>query len=84
MAKFNVLVNPFTGIAYVSTKVGSTQQEIEIVVGNLQDEWASFEFGSNVYDIHFHYDTAFSVSIYDADDTQSSHSVKLNIILKDA
>ncbi len=84
MAKFNVLVNPFTGIAYVSSKVGKIQQEIEIVVENLQDEWSSFEFGSDVYDIHFHYDTEFSVSIYDADDTQNSHSVKLNLILKDA
>lgn len=84
MAKFNVLVNPFTGVAYVSTKVGSMQQEVEIVVGNWQDEWASFEFGSNVYDIHFYYDTAFSVSVYDADDTQTIHSVKLTITLKDA
>jgi hypothetical protein len=84
MAKFNVLVNPFTGIAYVSTKVGNTQQEIEISVDNLLDEWSSFEFGSNVYDIHFHYETEFSVSIYDSDEYQNSHSVKLNIILKDA
>lgn len=84
MAKFNVLVNPFTGVAYVSTKVGSIQQEVEIFVGNWQDEWASFEFGSNVYDIHFYYDTAFSVSVYDADDTQTIHSVKLTITLKDA
>jgi hypothetical protein len=84
MAKFNVIVNPFTGIAYVSSKVGNTQQEIEIVVETLLDEWSSFEFGDKVYDIHFYYDTEFSVSIYDADDIQSSHSVKLNIVLKDA
>lgn len=84
MAKFNVIVNPFTGVAYVSTKVGNTKQEIEIGIGDLEDSWASFEFGSNAYDIHFHYDTSFSVSIYDADDTQGSHSVKLNIVLKDA
>jgi hypothetical protein len=84
MAKFNVIVNPFTRVAYVSTRVGNTNQEIEIQVDNLLDEWASFEFGSNVYDIHFHYEAEFSVSIYDADDTQGSHSVKLNTVLKDA
>lgn len=84
MAKFNVLVNPFTGVAYISSKVGNIQQEIEIVVDNILDEWSSFEFGNCVYDVHFHYDTEFSVNIYDADDMQSSHSVKLNIILKDA
>lgn len=84
MAKFNVIVNPFTHVAYVSTKVGKTEQEVELNPDTLLDEWSSFEFGDNVYDIHFHYDTEFSVSIYDADDTQSSHSVKLKIVLKDA
>lgn len=87
MSRFNVTVNPFSNNVVVGSKTKNGYQEIDMSVNSLTDEWSSFEMGGSVYDIHFHYDQEFSVSIYDAEDNieayQNSHSVKLLISLKD-
>ena len=57
---FLVIVNPFTMIAEVIHK----DETIEIKFKEF-DEWNAFNIGERVFDIHFHYDEEFTVSIYD-------------------
>jgi hypothetical protein len=45
------------------------------------DEWNSFKFGENIYDIHIHYDEELTASIYNVSrdnvHTDEFHNVKL-------
>lgn len=45
------------------------------------DEWNSFDFGGNIFDIHFLYDEAFTVSIYPVIDDSVEYS-ELDVELK--
>ena len=86
MIKFKVQVNPFKKEAIINTKIGKTQYT-KIIYYNDIDEWNSFEFAGNVFDIHFHYDAEFLVSIYPVENNKVDFSkpfaVKLNFKLTD-
>jgi hypothetical protein len=62
--KFKVEVNPFKKQAIIKTRIGGFDFTKEIYYKEL-DEWNSFQvIGERVFDIHFHYDEEFTVSIY--------------------
>lgn len=61
--KFKVEVNPFKKQAIINAKIGVVSYTKEIYYQEV-DEWKSFQFGDHVFDIHFHYDEEFTVSIY--------------------
>jgi hypothetical protein len=61
--KFKVEVNPFKKQAIINAKIGVVSYTKEIYFQEF-DEWNAFEFGDHVFDIHFHYEDEFSVSIY--------------------
>jgi len=62
--KFKVEVNPFKKKAIIKTMIGGFDFTKEIYYKEL-DEWNSFQVvGERVFDIHFHYDEEFTVSIY--------------------
>jgi hypothetical protein len=61
--KFKVEVNPFKKQAIINAKIGFISYTKEIYFQEF-DEWNTFEFGCHVFDIHFHYEDEFSVSIY--------------------
>ena len=63
MIHFKVQVNPFKREAIINSKIGTIQYTRSIYFDDI-DEWNSFEFGENIFDIHFHYDAEFLVSIY--------------------
>jgi hypothetical protein len=61
--KFKVEVNPFKKQAIINAKIGVVNYTKEIYFQEF-DEWNAFELGDHVFDIHFHYEDEFSVSIY--------------------
>lgn len=61
--KFKVEVNPFKKQAIINAKIGVVSYTKEIYYQEV-DEWNSFQLGDHVFDIHFHYDEEFTVSIY--------------------
>jgi len=84
--RFNVEVNPFLQKATITTEIDGVSYTI-IRHYNEIDEWDSFEINGQVHDIHFCYDSEFSVSIYpvikDVADFENPYKVKLKIVLKD-
>lgn len=61
--KFKVVINPFTQKAIVSTTINDVLH-IKIIHYKEIDEWNAFTIDNMVFDIHFHYDVKFEVSIY--------------------
>lgn len=86
LIRFNVEVNPFLQKATITTEIDGVSYTI-IRHYNEIDEWDSFEINGQVYDIHFCYDSEFTVSIYpvikDVADYENPCKVKLKIVLKD-
>lgn len=84
--EFTVEVNPFLHKAVINAKIGSILYT-KIMYYEMIDEWGSFEFGETTFDIHFHYEVSFSVSIYACKENVPNYkqqcSVKLNIVLID-
>lgn len=83
---FNVVVNPFLKNATISTKIDGIKYEKDLQYIDI-DEWDSFDFVGNVFDIHFLYDTEFTVSIYTVEnnivDYAKEHKVKLKFKMTD-
>jgi len=77
---FKVVVNAFTKQAEISTKIKGVEYEITKFFDEI-DEWQSFKIDKKEYDIHFHYDEKFSVSIYPVQNgsAQTSNSCKVNL-----
>ncbi len=63
MIEFKVQVNPFIKEAIINTKIGVIEYTHKMYYEDI-DEWKSFEFCGQTFDIHFHYDAEFLVSIY--------------------
>lgn len=84
--KFKVQVNPFTQEAIIKTKIGSTEFS-HIMYYEEADEFNSFEIDDYVFDIHFHYDQEFTVSIYPVIDNVADYinncDVKLTLQLSE-
>ena len=59
MVKFTTTINAFT--KEVRIKAGEVCFEIQFTD---LDEWYSFEFEGQVYDVHFHYDEKLWFNIY--------------------
>jgi hypothetical protein len=76
--KFKVFVNSFFRTAEITHKDETIEMNFETL-----DEWNAFKMNGKDFDIHFHYDEEFSVSIYDVQDgqinTDNWHSVKLKL-----
>ena len=84
--KFRVQVNPFTHS--VSINVSSKGITYTLVTGYEDiDEWNSFELMGRTFDIQYHYEAEFLVSIYDVVegkvDYEAQHDVELIIKLTD-
>lgn len=81
MIKFKVEINPFTRKAVINAKIGVIQYT-HIMYYEELDEWGSFEFDNKTFDIHFHYDTKFSVSIYLVENDKVDFSKHFKVSLK--
>lgn len=86
MTKFNVEVNPFKRKAIINSKIGKIEYSKIIYYEDI-DEWNSFEFGEKTFDIQFHYDAEFLVSIYPVNnakvDYTKPYDVKLTLKMTD-
>lgn len=71
--KFKVEINPFKQKATVSTKVNNQSHTVEIYYEDI-DEWNSFKVNGQEFDIQFHYDAEFLVSIYPIENDRIDYS----------
>lgn len=78
--KFKVQVNPFKKIATISTKLNRKGFSTELYYEDI-DEWNTFEMDGNTFDIHFHYDAEFLVSIYPVINNKVDYTKKHNVEL---
>ncbi len=78
--KFKVIVNPFIHEAIISTKIENTEYSRTIYYED-NDEWTSFIFNDKIFDIHFLYDTEFTVSIYPVIDNKVNYEVNYDVEL---
>lgn len=78
--KFKVQVNPFAKIAVITTKINRVLFERKMYYENI-DEWNSFEMNQKTYDIHFHYDAKFLVSIYGVTNNIVDYTKQYKVIL---
>jgi hypothetical protein len=80
---FNVIVNPFTHILKLSCVMDKVEYEREIIFDEF-DEWNSFNLNEREFDLHIHYDTKLSVSIYDviANNIILDKNHNVNLIIK--
>lgn len=60
----NARVNPFT--KEVILRDDSEQEKV--VEFTELDEWATVDFDGKLYDVHFHYEDVFSLSVYPRDE----------------
>ena len=84
--KFQIEVNPFKQSAIINTKIGAIYYTHAMYFEQF-DEWNSFEFAGQIFDIHFLYDMEFTVSIYPVIDNKTDYTksfeVELTIKLTD-
>ena len=73
MIKFKVEVNPFRKKAVINSKIGNIQYTKILYYEDI-DEWNSFEFAGKIFDIQFHYDTEFLVSIYPVEENKTDYT----------
>lgn len=73
MIKFKVEVNPFKRKAVINSKIGKFQYT-KIMYYEDIDQWDSFEFNEKIFDIHFHYDAEFLVSIYPVEENKVDYT----------
>ena len=66
---FKVKVNPFTRSVNINVDFKGITYTIATGYEDI-DEWNAFEFGGQTFDIHFHYDAEFLVSIYPVEDNK--------------
>ena len=83
---FKAIVNPFLQEVKLTCKDKKITQEIVFNYENI-DEWNSFEIDGKIYDIQFHYDAEFLISIYPVEnnkvDFSKSQDVKIKFKLTD-
>jgi hypothetical protein len=86
MINFKVQVNPFTKKTVINTKIGKIEYTKILYYEDI-DQWDSFELAGETFDIHFHYDAEFLVSIYPVEnnkvDFEKPYKVKLTFKMTD-
>lgn len=80
MIKFKVEVNPFLKKAVINSKICKIQYT-KIMYYEDIDEWNSFEFGRKKFDIQFHYDAEFLVSIYPVEENKVDYTKPYEVLL---
>lgn len=86
--KFIVTVNPFLKSAKIQCEYKKCLYEKKLIYSDI-DDWQTFKIDNRVFDIHFLYDTEFTVSIYNVENNKVDYSekgkqeIKLNIKLTD-
>ena len=78
--KFKVQVNPFKKIAIISTHINKKLFTMSMYYENI-DEWNSFELDGITFDIHFHYDAKFLVSIYPVKNNKVDYTKQYSVNL---
>lgn len=78
--KFYVEVTRSKKEAVIQSEIDGVQYST-VMKYEEDDEWNSFDFGGNIFDIHFLYDDGFTVSIYPVID-DSVEYCKLDVELK--
>ena len=78
--KFKVQVNPFKKIAIISTHFNKKLFTKLMYYDNI-DEWNSFEMAGITFDIHFHYDAEFLVSIYPVKNNKVDYTKQYSVNL---
>ena len=78
-----VEVNPFLNKATINSKIKNILYT-KIIYYECIDDWNSFSFNNMVFDIHFHYDAEFSVTIYPVKNNKIDYSknYKVDLIIK--
>ena len=83
---FKVKVNPFTRSVNINVDFKGITYTIATGYEDI-DQWDTFELMGRTFDIQYHYEAEFLVSIYDVIDGkidyESSHNVELTIKLTD-
>jgi len=80
MIIFKVEVNPFLRKASINSKIGKVNYT-KILYYSENDEWNSFEFAGQVFDIQFHYDAEFLVSIYPVENNKVDYTKPFKVEL---
>ena len=78
--KFKVQVNPFKKIALISTYINKILFIRSMYYENIH-EWNSFEMDGIIFDIHFHYDAEFLVSIYPVKNNKVDYTKQYSVNL---
>ena len=78
--KFKVEVNPFLKKAIINTKIDAIDYTKIIYYEDI-DEWSSFEFNGKIFDIQFHYDSEFMVSIYHVENNKVDYNKQYDVEL---
>ncbi len=79
--KFNAIVNPFLHEVKLTCKDKKTTHEIVFNYESI-DEWNSFEIDGKTFDIQFHYDAEFLISIYPVENNKVDFSKSQNVKIK--
>jgi hypothetical protein len=80
MIKFKVEVNPFLRKAVISSKIREILYTKIIYYEDI-DEWNSFEFDGKTFDIQFHYEAEFLVSIYSVEKNKIDYTKNYDVEL---
>jgi hypothetical protein len=80
MIKFKVEVNPFLRKVVINSKIGKILYT-KIIYYEVIDEWNSFEFDGKPFDIQFHYDAEFLVSIYPVEENKVDYTKPYDVEL---
>jgi hypothetical protein len=79
--EFKVVVNPFKSEAIITSKIRGVEYK-ETVYWGYTDDWNSFTMDDKVFDVHFLYDSYFTVSIYHVEDNKVDYTKIYNVKLK--
>ena len=77
LPKFKAIVNAFTGEVIISVK----NEKFFFSFAEL-DEWNSFKYKEDVFDIHYHYDELLWLSIYKNVKDEGYHNNQCNVKVK--
>lgn len=86
--QFIVTVNPFLQSAKIQCEYKKCLYEKDLIYSDI-DDWQTFQIDNRIFDIHFLYDTEFTVSIYNVENNKVDYTekgqqeIKLNIKLTD-
>jgi hypothetical protein len=80
MIKFKIEVNPFKRKVVINSKIGEILYTKIIYYEDI-DEWNSFEFDGKTFDIQFHYDAEFLVSVYPVEENEVDYTKPYDVEL---